>query len=171
MGDVTITADYRRTDLRTTTLENPFWITSGIVSKLACVGGFALLFSFPKASQLIFIHEVIGQNIAAGVGGTAISIGSGTLATDAVTTAGVITEVDRDEFVATGDYVTTVNTCWGPTAGSDWLTAQANGTYAAAGRYLIGAATNVPCVYAAVGASFSAGTFRLHMLVTILPGS
>ena len=171
MGDVTITADYRRTDQRTNTLENPFWITSGVVNCLTCVGGYALLFSFPKASQLILINEVIGQNIDLAVGGSAVEIGSGTLATDAITTAGVITEVDRNEFVASGNYVVTANTCWGPTTGSDWLTAKSNGTYAADGRYLIGAAATVPCVYAAVGASFSAGTFRVHMLITVLPGS
>lgn len=170
MGDVTITKDYRRTDLRTNVLENPFWITSGIVSCLDCVGGYALLFSFPKAGQLILIHEVIGQNIALAAGGSAVEIGSGTLATDAITTAGVITEVDRNEFIASGNYVVTAATCWGPTTGSDWLTAKATGGYVSP-AYLIGAASTVPCVYAAVGASFTAGTFRVHILITILPGS
>ena len=170
MGDVTITADYRRTDQRTTVLENPFWITSGIVNCLTCVGGYALLFSFPTAGQLIIINEVIGENIVLGVGGSAVEIGSGTLATNAITTGGVITEVDRNEFIASGNYVVTAATCWGPTTGSDWLTSKAAGTYAAP-RFLLGAATAVPCVYAAVGASFSAGTFRVHMSITIIPGT
>jgi hypothetical protein len=170
MGDVTITADYRRTDQRTNVLENPFWITSGLVNCLTCVGGYALLFSFPTANRLILIHEVIGQNFDLAVGGSAVSIGSGTLATNVITTGGVITEVDRDEFIATGNYVVTANTAWGPTTGSDWLTSNAAGTFASP-RYLLGEAATVPCVYAAVGASFTAGTFRVHMLVTYLPGT
>ena len=172
MTTIAIAGDYRRTDQRTNVLENPFWITSGLVSNLTCTGAAALLFSFPTAGQKILVHEVVAQNVALGVGGTVVDIGSGTLATDAVTTGGVLTIVDLDEYILQGDYVVTANTCWGSTTAntSDWLTAKAAQTYAAP-RVITGAASTVPCVYATVGASFSAGTFRLHMLITILPGT
>jgi hypothetical protein len=173
MGDITI-IDYRRTDQRTTILENPFWLTSGLVSAVAADDLGAVVFSFPTASRIIVIHEVLVQNFQVLDTGVTVSIGSGTLATNAVTTGGVLTEVDRDEFVTTADVVLTANTVWGPTTAntSDWLTAKAAGTYAAP-RFLVGAATAVPCIYAYTEktGTIATGTFRVHVLVTILPGT
>lgn len=166
--------DYRRTDLRTNVFENPYWITSGLVSAVAADDKGALLFSFPKAGQIILIEAVVVQNVAAITASTTINIGSGTLATDAVTTGGDITIVDADEYVATADVALTAATLWGPTTAntSDWLTAKAAETYAAP-RVITGAATTVPCVYASVANSgaISAGTFRIHMLITVIPGT
>lgn len=164
--------DYRRTDQRTTTLENPFWITSGSVSNAACAGLGALLFSFPRAGQLVLIHEVLMQNVVLAVTGTTVDIGYGTIATNAITTGGNILIGTADLYMKNTDYAVTANTVLGPTTGntSTWLTAKAANNWAAA-RYILGAATAVPVVYATVGAGFTAGTFRVHMLVTILPGT
>lgn len=169
----TITAiDYRRTDLRTNVLENPYWITSGLVDATASEDLGAILFSFPTAGQIIFVEQVVCQIVAACTAGTTIDIGSGTLATDAVTTGGDITVVDLDEYIKNDDiteatigrYASTTSTT------SDWLAAKIVGSYAA--PYIItGAASTVPCVYATVANSgtISAGTFRVHMLITVVP--
>lgn len=166
--------DYRRTDLRIQTLENPYWITSGVASAVACDDKAGLFFSFPNAGEVIIVQDVVVENIVAITAGTTIDIGLGTLATDAVTTAGVLTVVDDDEYVKTADVVLTATTCWGSTVGnkSDWCTASAAMTYESP-RVLVGAATTVPCIYALVanGGAISAGTFRLHMLITRVPGT
>ena len=163
--------DYRRTDQRKNVLENPFWLTSGIVSCATATAKGALLFSFPTAGQIILVQEVIVQNIVAATGGNTVDVGSGTIATDAVTTAGNITIVDLDEYFVRSDYVVTAATIMGSTTAntSDWLTAAAAHTYAAP-RFITGAATDVPVIYATVGTA-TAGTFRVHVLVTILPGT
>jgi hypothetical protein len=145
-----------------------------LVSAVASDDLGALLFSFPTAGRIIIVNEVLVQNVAAITAATTIDIGSGTLATNAVTTGGVLTIVDLDEYIKQGDDVLTANTVWGPTTGntSDWLTAKVAGTYAAP-RFILGAASTVPCVYATVanGGAISVGTFRVHMLITILPGT
>jgi hypothetical protein len=169
----TITAiDYRRTDLRTNVLENPYWITSGLVDATASEDLGAILFSFPTAGQIIFVEQVVCQIVAVCTASTLIDIGSGTLATDAVTTGGDITIVDADEYIKQDDItVGTAGRYASDTAhASDWLTAKIAGSYAA--PYIItGAASTVPCVYATVSntGTISAGTFRVHMLITVVP--
>lgn len=164
--------DYRRTDLRTNVLENPFWITSGLVFAAEAKGKGALLFSFPASSGSILVQEVLVENIAEMTAGTTIDIGSGTIATNAVTTDEDITIVDADEYIKTADAVLTSNTVWGPTTtnASDWLSVKAAGTFEAP-RFILGADVNVPVVYASVanaGTVFS-GSFRVHMLITRIP--
>jgi hypothetical protein len=172
MATLEIAGDYRRTDQRTNVLENPFWLTSGIVNCGTCTAKAAMLFSFPVAGQIIIVQEVAVQNIVAATAGNTVDIGSGTLATNAVTTGGVVTIVDADEYFKTADYAVTAGAWAAPTTGntSDWLTAAIAKTGIAAPRCIIGAATTVPCVYATIGTA-TAGTFRVHMLVTILPGT
>ena len=166
--------DYRRTDQRIQTLENPYWITSGVVSAVACEDKAGLLFSFPNAGEIIIVQDVVVENIVAITAGTTIDLGSGTLATDAVTTAGLVTVVDDDEYIKNADTVLTATTCWGPTTSntSDWLAAAAALTWGAP-RHIVGAATTVPCVYAllANAGAIAAGTFRVHMLITRIPGT
>ena len=167
--------DYRRTDQRTSVLENPFWLTSGLVSAVASDDLGALLFSFPKAKQLILIHDVVVQNVAALTAATTVDIGTGTLALDTVTTGGDITIIAKDSLITNVDSVVTAATCWGCTTAntSTWLTLKASGAYTTP-RFLVGVATaTVPCIYASVARSgvISAGTFRVHVLVTIVPGT
>jgi hypothetical protein len=172
---MTITViDYRRTDQRTTVLENPFWLTSGLVSAVAADDLGAVLFSFPTANRIIIVKEVIVENFQVLDTGVTVNVGYGTLATDTVTTGGVMTETDRDGYVLGADTVLTANTRWGATTGntSTWLTARASGTWAVP-RYLLGAATAVPCIYSYNEKTgvIATGTFRVHVLVTILPGT
>jgi len=163
--------DRRRTDQRANTLENPYWISSAIISNLADAGKNVVLFSFPKAGEIYLIQEVILQNIVLAVTGTTVDIGSGTIPLESTTTGGVLTVTDLDEYFKQGDYAVTAATFFGSTTGntSDWLSAKAAGTYAAP-RILIGAAGTVPVIYATVGAGFTAGTFRVHVLLTRIPG-
>lgn len=169
----TITAiDYRRTDERNHVWLNPYWISSGIMVGADCEDKGAILFSFPKVKKF-YIEQVVLQVVTAFTANTTITIGYGTLATDAVTTGGDITVVDADEYLLNADITigtagwyaaTTANT-------SDWLTAKAAGTHAAP-YVLTGAATSVPVIYASMAnaGTIAAGTARLHVLLTEIPG-
>ncbi len=158
--------DIRRTDQRGQTLENPFWLTSAEINKDADDTG-ALLFSFPKAGDDYLVLGAVVDVIEAFAGGTIVlDIGLGTLATDDITTAGLVTVVDIDEFVPTAD--TTSGTIGKYIAATgDMITALAAGTF----LKISGAVTTVPTVYATLtsDAAITAGRARVHLLVTKLP--
>ena len=175
MTTTTIIQDIRRADLRTNVLENPFWLTSGVFDVTAGAAPddkSVLLFSFPTAGQIIIVEEVFIQITTNFTAGTTIDVGLSTLATDDVTVAGVVTDVDQDEFIKAADITATTAGIYAPTTGntSDWLAAKAAGTWAAP-RYLTGAATTVPVVTLECynAGTVAAGKCRVHMLVTILP--
>jgi len=175
MSTTTIIQDIRRTDLRTNVLENPFWISSAVFN-VANAGApddkSVLLFSFPTAGQIVIIDEVLIQVTSAFTAGTTIDVGFSTIATDAVTAGGVVTDVDQDEYIKAADITATSTGVYGPTTGntSDWLAAKAAGTWAAP-RYLTGAATTVPVVTLECynAGTVAAGKCIVHMLITILP--
>lgn len=166
--------DYRRTDQRTNVLENPFWLTSGLVSAIASDDKSAILFSFPRAGEIIIIQDVIVENVEVLDTGVTVNIGYGTIATDVVTTGGTVTETARTGFILPADTVLTAATRWGAVFAhtSAWLTAKASGTWAVP-RYLVGAATAVPVIlsYNEKTGVIATGTFRVHVLVTIVPGT
>lgn len=175
MSTTTIIQDIRRTDLRCSVLETPYWISSAefnVASGAAPDDKAVVLFSFPTASQIIIIDEVLIQVTSAFTAGSTIDVGLSTLATDAVTAGGVVTDVDQDEFIKAADITATSAAVYGPTTGnaSDWLTAKAAGTWAAP-RYLTGAATTVPAVTLECynAGTVAAGKCIIHMLITILP--
>lgn len=173
-----VAVDYRRTDQRTNILENPFWLTSGLVlgtdMSNAGTAKAALLFSFPTAGRIIIVQEVIVQMVAAATSGTTIDIGQGTLATNAVTTGGVITDVDDNMYMLNSDVTVATPAAYGPVTAhtSAWLTDKVAGTWTT-NRYILGVATAVPTIYAKVYnvGAIAAGSFRVHMLVTMLPGT
>jgi len=175
MATVTIINDVRRTDLRCNVLENPYWITSGLVDASATAAiddKYIILFSFPTASQKIWIEQVMVEVTLAFTAGTTFDIGLCTLATDAVTTAGVGTTVDDDEFIKSADITATSAGVYAPTTSntSDWLTAKIAGSYAS--PYCItGAATTVPAVMmiAANAGTIAAGNCRVHMCINVKP--
>ena len=164
--------DYRRTDQRSTILENPFWLTSGIVTASTVKTVYGVLFSFPKAGQTIIIEDIIVQNIAAITAGTTIDIGLGTIVSDITPT--VVTAGDADSYIKAADTVLTIATCWGALSatGSPFLTARVARTWVSP-RVLTGAASTVPVItaFASNAGAIAAGTFRVHVLVTILPGT
>ena len=165
--------DWRRTDLRSNVLETPYWITSGLVVGATAEDKENCLFSFPTAGLITIVHEVVLQVVVALTSSTGITIGSGTLATDAVTTGGTLTNVDADEYLLAADITVGTPGFYGPVTAhtSDWLTAAAAKTYAAP-RFITGAATTVPVVYAVCTntGTITAGSFRVHMLISNIPG-
>lgn|SRR5574343_215346 len=165
--------DYRRTDLRTNVLETPYWISSGRMFGPDCEDLAALCFSFPTAGLITIVMQVVFQVEVAFTSSTLIHVASGTLATDAVTTAGVVTEVDADEYMLHEDITVGTAGYYGCTTSntSDWLTAKAAGTWAAP-LFITGAASTVPCVYVTMtnSGTIAAGYGRLHMLITNVPG-
>jgi len=132
----------------------------------------AILFSFPKV-KVYFVEQVIFQVIVPFTSSTLIDIGTGTLATDAVTTGGDVTIVVADAYLKQTD-ITVGTAGWyaSDTAHtSTWLTAKIAGSFAA--PYTItGAATTVPIVYATITntGTITAGTGRVHMMITEIPG-
>ena len=170
----TITAiDYRRPDLRTNVLENPYWITSNpvICNDAKTLG--AILFSFPQAGRVIIVQSILVQIITAPTSTVTIDIGAGSIATDGVTTAGTLTYSAVNGYIATADQVITAGAVYGPsTAGSAWLTAHlAQQGVTSNARFIMGAASTVPVIAAFVGGTVTAGSFRVHALVTVPPGT
>ena len=172
MATFTSSTDYRRTDQRTTVLENPFWITSAIFDVAVITSGKAgVLFSFPTAGRIYIVQQVIAQTVTTLVGVPTVNIGYGTIATDA--TPATITYSFADDYIKTGDQSSTAGVLWGPTTGtgSVFLTALLAQSYAAGTRVIVGATSTTPVVFAAIGGTATSGTARLHMLITIVPGT
>jgi hypothetical protein len=166
--------DYRRTDQRANVLENPFWLTSAIIDG-AAVASLAdkacVLFSFPKAGQVITVWDVALQVITGFTATTTFNVGVYTLATDAVTTAGTATLVDVDYIMPDADLTSTA-AAWYYPATSAWLTARAAGTHVSNQNNFVGAATTVPCIAVTLGtAVVIIGKAQLHLLVSIVPGT
>ena len=172
--------DLRRTDLRTNVLENPYWITSAELTPDADDQD-AVLFSFPitksvspgYGNNLILIHQVAFEISTAFVGGTlALTFGQGSLATDAVTTAGTVTDVDVDMYILSADITFATPGWYLPTTGntSAWLTDSEAGTFTT-DITITPADTTVLAVvaYLTSDAAITAGAGRLHMLISELP--
>lgn len=169
--------DHRRTDVRTNIRLNPFWMTSGVIDKDDDDKG-ALLFSFPDLADY-FLHEIVVDVKTAFAGGTvALTIGSGTIATDDVTTGGDITIVDADEYMTSGE-ITPGSVGYYPggavaidadgvVTGSDWAKAKFEGDISL--LIIEGADANVPVIYASLtsDATITAGEAYVHILVSKL---
>jgi hypothetical protein len=161
--------DLRRNDQRRATPAGPFWITSGEVNSDADDLA-AVLFSFPKAGSRYIVHQCLAEVTEAFAGGTvACTVGIGTLATDDVTTDGVVTVVDVDEFLNATDLGTMASTGTLFATASD-VGAAILGNTGAGYQVIDGAATTVPAVYAKLtsSATITAGKMRVKMLVSEL---
>lgn len=169
--------DYRRTDLRTNVLETPFWITSGEVDGAASEDLAAMLFSFPVASRHTVVHEILVQIttvFTVSAGAVVMTLGTGTLATDAITTGGTVTDSDVDEMIEDGATDVTFATLgyYAPKTG-DFATAKAAGLLNDKSVLIVGAASTVPCVcmyLSNAGGAISTGKLRVHMLISNVPG-
>ncbi len=163
--------DLRRTDQRTNVRINPFWMTSASFGITAEALG-AALFSFPVANENYIISNMMLEITTLWAGGTpSMTIGLGTLATDAITTGGDITVVDADEYFASTDITEATAGYYFPTStltdgtpntqtGTDFAIART--IYG--GQIIEGAATTVPCIYVAVAdTTLTGGAARLHV--------
>jgi len=180
MADV-VCVDKRRTDLRKNTRYNPYWISSALcdVVALSAEDLAIILFSFPVASRVTVVHDVMFQVVdifTVSAGAALCTVGLGTIATDAVTTGGNVTTVDVDSYILSASITFGTAGYYHPLSASTstWLTSQMGGTVTQlASQYIVGAAATVPVVAAYpsnAGGAITAGSFRVHMLVSELPG-
>jgi len=164
--------DLRRHDLRTTVLENPYWITSGPIVKEADDLA-AILFSFPLSvyrNGLVIIQAIYVEIVTVFAGGTiTLDIGSATLATDDVTTDGVSTDVDVDEYVDNTEITHGTIGKYFPATG-DWITAALLQTWLEPAIIVpLDAAVPCVCAYLVSDAAITAGEARVKMLVSVPP--
>lgn len=162
--------DLRRNDERRSTPNGPFWITSAEVNSDADDTE-AVLFSFPKADTRYLIHQCVADVTEAFAGGTvACTVGTGTLATDDVTTGGALSVVDVDDTLNATDLSTMAAISVLAATASDLGVAIVANTVVAGTQMIVGAATTVPCIYASLSSSaaITAGKMRVKLLVTEL---
>jgi len=169
MADVGI--DLRRSDERSNVRLNPFWMTSAPIT-LAATNKDALLFSFPAAKGVVFLHEIIFRVETLFAGGTpSITIGYGTLAS---LTDSAWTVVDATRFMVSTEITEATAGYYpagaiaidgdGAVTGSDFAIAKSDGTIG--DLILEGADTTIPCIYAAVATGLTSGQGRLLVLAS-----
>lgn len=169
--------DLRRSDLRTNVLANPYWITSAEIDK-DCVDQDAVLFSFPKTKSIspgygegiVLIHMMVFETVTAFDGTPDMLVGVGSIATDDITTAGTISDVDVDEYFETGDIALGTDNTFTSPSGGDYLGLLAAGTYTNYAQILPADAT-VLCIEAQLteGGTITVGAGRLHVLISVVP--
>ena len=162
--------DLRRQD-QMRTLWTPYWLVSSEINK-DCDDLAAVLFSFPAAiygTRRLKINEIAVQVIDLFDGTASLNIGSGTLATDAVTDGGTVTLVDEDDYVPTANITeATIGMYWA-TSG-DWITAALLKTNAGP-EIITPADATVPCVvaYLTAATAITVGKARVLMQVYEIP--
>ena len=167
--------DLRRTDLRGTTLENPYWITSGEITN-ACDDTEAVLFSFPLTGGatpnrgIALVTSICCEIITAFAGGTiTLDIGIGTIPLESTTTDGTVTETDEDEYIDNTEITHgTPGVYFG--AATDYVTALAAGTFVAPVQ-IVGLDADLVVIYAKLvsDAAITAGLARVHALINNIP--
>ena len=181
-----VIVDLRRTDLRTGVLANPYWITSGEITK-ACDTLCALLFTFPitgsvspgYGSNIVQIHDIVLQvKTTFTDDSTTFSIGQCSLATDSVTTGGVATDgaiagnTPDDYMVETdGDaHVIAAAGLHAPATSSVFITAKAAGTWGAIASITPADTTVLGIAGYLTGGTITAGSAYVHALISVIPG-
>ena len=167
--------DLRRTDLRGTTLENPYWVTSAEIAP-AADDTEAVLFSFPLTGGatpnrgVVLITAICCEIITAFAGGTiTLDIGIGTIPLESTTTGGVVTETDLDEFIDNTEITHGTPATYFPATG-DFVTALAAGTFVAPVK-IVPVDSAVIVVFATLlsDATITAGAARVHALLHQVP--
>jgi hypothetical protein len=154
----------------------PYWISSLELSALT-IGSdetkIGIMFSFPAAqygNSKILIEKCCIQITQAFAGGTiTVNVGSHTLATDLITTDGVATLVDVDDYIPTADITSgTIGHYFAATG--DWITAKLLMTELTP-VIITPADATVPAVGLDVTSdgTITAGKARVHFLITEIP--
>jgi len=164
--------DYRRNDVRRYDHHVRYWMTSAEVSGVADDDLGACVFSFPAAKYggLIFLHNIAFQVTEGYAGGTiTVDVGSATIATDNITTAGTITNVDADEYIPTADITSATPATYCALTG-DWITAYLLKTNLTP-VVITPADATVPCIYVLVAsdAAITAGLGRVIIEISEVP--
>jgi hypothetical protein len=167
--------DLRRTDLRGTTLENPYWVTSAPITKDADDTE-AVLFDFPltggntNTRGLTIIHCICCEIVTPFAGGTiTLDIGLGTIPLITTTTGGTVTITDADEYIINTEITHGTAGVYFPQA-SDFVTALAAGTHGSP-VVLVHLDAAIPVIYATLvsDAAITAGVARVHALFNRVP--
>jgi hypothetical protein len=130
-----------------------------------------LLFSFPVAGQIIVVHEIAIQVITGFTSGTKFVLGYGSIATDTITTGGVLTNTYRDGLVDVTAVTMATAAYYGPGTASAWYTAAGLNGFTAP-RIFTGAAATTPTIHCFIAnaAAINVGELRVHLLVSKIPG-
>jgi len=178
--------DLRRTDLRTNVLENPLWITSGNLT-YAADSLAAVLFSFPQTpsvspgygASIVVVHNLVLEIITAFTSdSTTFELGEGSLATDAITTAGTVTEVESDRYIndTHGDDMIILDGFKFPGSHGGGMHSESEFTQEwEKGRLgskntILPADATVKCIVAYItGGTLIAGSAYLHALISTVP--
>jgi len=167
--------DLRRTDLRATTLENPYWVTSAEINKDADDTE-AVLFDFPltggnvNSRGITCIYAICCEITTLFAGGTiTLDIGLGTIPLITTTTGGTVTITDADEYIINTEITHgTVGVYWPQASG--FLTELAAGTHASPVT-IAHLDADIPVIYATLvsDAAITGGAARVHALLNRVP--
>ncbi len=167
--------DKRRTDLRGTTLENPYWVTSAEIDK-DYVGYEGVLFDFPltggntNSKGLTIIESICFEVTTEWAGGTiTLDVGLGTIPLITTTDLGTVTITNADEYIINTEITEgTVGTYF--SAASDFVTALAAGTFGSPVK-IIHLDVDIPVIYVTVttNTTITAGAGRVHALLNRVP--
>ncbi len=167
--------DLRRTDLRGTSLENPYWVTSAELTKADDTKG-ALLFDFPltggntNSRGLTIIEAICFEVTTLWAGGNiTIDIGLGTIADGDYAADDDIEATDLDKYIPTADITYgTVGTYFPD--GGDYVTELAAMTF---GSPVVIAHLDalIPVIYATIttDTTITGGAGRVHALLNRVP--
>lgn len=130
-----------------------------------------ILFSFPGEGKYFIVHEIVVQILTGLTGGSVITVGWGTIPLETSVTGATFTNADRDAFILPAQITAATPGFYGPTS-SVFVTAKAANTWAVP-RIIVGADAGVRCIYCSVAnaAAITAGNFRVHALITKIPGA
>jgi len=163
--------DLRRQDARTNVLENPFWLTSAMLTPDADDAE-AVFFSFPAAygDSAYLVQSICVETIIAFAGGTvAVTIGTGTIPLESSTDGATVTGVDPNFYFEDLADTDLGNIGVDFPDGSAYLTALAAGLHET--LIITCADADVPVIYAALtsSAAITAGAARIHVLLSRIP--
>ena len=167
--------DLRRTDIRTTSQENPYWVSSAEI-KPEADDKEAVLFSFPLSTGpvynrgLFLVTAICCEIIIGFAGGTILlDIGLGTIPLETSTDGATVTTTDLDEYIPTADITSATPATYFPDGG-DFVTALAAATFAVPVQIVPLDAT-VPVILATLtsDAAITAGSARVHALMHRVP--
>lgn len=163
MADSTVLLDKRRRDQRSNIRSNPFWISSSLLT-FAGLAKCQAAFSFPPKMGSVWVHHGLFQLTVAWNGTTPLlTIGSGTIATDAAVDGDTVTVVGSGTYWAAAD-ITEATPGW-----YSWLAALA----AVGGVKIMAPSTDatVPIVYldfTVASGTPTTGAGYIHLLVSKL---
>lgn len=187
MTATTTMLDLRRTDLRTTVLENPVWVTSKNLVYATAEDKAVVLFSFPQTpavspgygDSIVVVHNIVLEILVAFTDdSTAFTLGQGTIALDTAVNGDTVTIVDEDKFInnAHGDDMIILDGFKYPGAHGGGMHSESAFTEdwergrIGVGNTILPLDALVPCMVAYLtGGTLAAGSVYFHILISTVP--